>query len=66
MNDVDWSALLAAGGIPEPPGYRETLEAIRQQRALEGPRRLTSGKGRGNSRKGKKQALQGRTGGSQV
>ena len=59
MDGVDWSVLLAAGGIPEPPGYRETTEVMQQQMAVEGPGRLPRGKGRGSSRKGKKQPLQG-------
>jgi hypothetical protein len=65
MTHVDWTALLSCGGIPEPPGYRETLEAIQAERALEGPGTLPRGKGRGKSRKGKKGALQGRVEGNQ-
>lgn len=26
---MDWTAILKKAGIPEPPGYRETVERIR-------------------------------------
>ena len=27
---MDWSEILKAGGVPEPPGYQETVEWLRQ------------------------------------
>ena len=27
---MNWTEILKAGGIPEPPGYLETLERLRQ------------------------------------
>ncbi len=65
MTHVDWTALLSRAGIPEPPGYRETVEAIHAQKGLEGLGTLPRGKGRGKSRKGRKGALQGPVGGNQ-
>ena len=27
---MDWTEILKRGGVPEPPGYQETLERLRQ------------------------------------
>jgi hypothetical protein len=36
---MDWSRILAQAGIPEPPGYRETVEAMRAPGYESGPAR---------------------------
>jgi hypothetical protein len=32
LSGLDWTKILAAGGIPEPPGYRECVEALKDSR----------------------------------
>lgn len=59
---MNWTEILKAGGIPEPPGYLETLERLRQnpykerQAAKQQAKKTSkrSRKPRVNSRNGKK------------
>lgn len=32
---MNWTEILAKAGIPEPPGYRETCEAIKASRDVD-------------------------------
>lgn len=59
---MDWTEILKRGGVPEPPGYQETLERLRQnpykerQAAREEQRKAKKRKAKPalNSRHGKK------------
>ena len=40
---MNWSEILKKGGVPEPPGYRQTVEAIKAEPYVK-PRKKAKGK----------------------
>ena len=41
---MDWTAILKQGGVPEPPGYRETLEVMEARPKALPKKKKTKGK----------------------
>jgi len=41
--ELDWTRILKEGGVPEPPGFKETVEAIKAEPYVK-PKRKAKGK----------------------
>jgi len=41
--ELDWTRILKEGGVPEPPGFKETVEAIKAEPYVK-PRKKAKGK----------------------